>query len=138
MGRSYWFECSRCGYRAKVSGQADRGVDFSVQTIVCLDCKTLYDAVTRARLSAQSAGTLGLKNGGTPRLRAPEHRQPPAFQAMLGRLPASGLDQFKWVQFKPRCPVAAHHKVEIWNNPSKCPRCGLHLERNALPFRVWE
>ena len=24
MGRSYWFECSRCGYRAKASGRLDR------------------------------------------------------------------------------------------------------------------
>src|ERR1700674_5874389 len=54
MGRSYWFECPRCGYRAKVSGRADRGFNFSVQSIVCRDCKELYDAVTRARIPDQS------------------------------------------------------------------------------------
>jgi hypothetical protein len=30
MGRSYWFECPKCGYRAKVSGRADRGLSFFV------------------------------------------------------------------------------------------------------------
>jgi transcription elongation factor Elf1 len=52
MGRSYWFECARCGYRAKVSGRVDRGFNFFVQTIVCRDCKELYDAVTRIKVAA--------------------------------------------------------------------------------------
>jgi hypothetical protein len=50
MGRSFWFECSRCGYRATVSGGADRGRDLFVQTISCRDCRKLYDAVTRLRI----------------------------------------------------------------------------------------
>ena len=48
MGRSYWFECARCGYRAKVSGREDRGRTFFVQTEFCRDCRELYDAVSRA------------------------------------------------------------------------------------------
>ena len=45
MGRTYLFECSKCGYRARVSGGADRGRHVVVQTILCADCKELYDAV---------------------------------------------------------------------------------------------
>ena len=50
MGRTHWFECGKCGYRAKVSGRADRGLNFFVQTVSCLDCRQLYDAVTRVRV----------------------------------------------------------------------------------------
>ena len=50
MGRSYWFECVKCGYRAKVSGRADRGLNFFVQTILCRDCRELYDAITRVKI----------------------------------------------------------------------------------------
>ena len=56
MGRSYWFECPKCGYRAKVSGRADRGLSFFVQTILCRDCRELYDAVTRLRVPDESGG----------------------------------------------------------------------------------
>ena len=54
MGRSYWFECVRCGYRAKVSGGSDRGLNVFVQTVVCRECKELFDAVTKLRLPDQA------------------------------------------------------------------------------------
>ena len=47
MGRTYSFECSRCGYRVRVAGGADEGEHFAVQTIACADCKELHDVVTR-------------------------------------------------------------------------------------------
>ena len=56
MGRSYWFECPKCGYRAKVSGRADRGLSFFVQTILCRDCRELYDAVIRLRVPDEFGG----------------------------------------------------------------------------------
>ena len=52
MGRTYLFECFRCGYRARVSGGAGVGQHFAVQTIVCADCKELYDAVTEFKATA--------------------------------------------------------------------------------------
>jgi hypothetical protein len=58
MGRSYWFECSKCGYRAKVSGKPDRGVDFFVQTISCQDCRELYDPVIRLRVPDEARARL--------------------------------------------------------------------------------
>jgi len=56
MGRTYLFECPKCGYRAKVSGGSDCGTRFGVQTVMCLDCKELHDAV---RFSAVFGGAVG-------------------------------------------------------------------------------
>ena len=140
MGRSYWFECSRCGYRATVSGCGDRGLDFFVQTVVCCDCKQLYDAVTRLRIADDSR--FGLPKAGAlrPKLINPFRRlkTPPTFQSALNRLPHLGVRCFKWLLFKPQCPISALHRAQPWNHPGKCPRCGLHLEKSALPYRIWD
>jgi hypothetical protein len=139
MGRSYWFECPKCGYRAKVSGREDRGLIFFVQTILCRDCKELYDAVTRLRVPDEPIGLGNLavwrrtKSNPQRSLSAP-----PAFQAVLSRLPYTGVKRFKWVPFKMQCPVSAFHRVRNWNSPDRCPKCGIYLEQNALPFRLWD
>jgi hypothetical protein len=140
MGRSYWFECSKCGYRAKVSGRPDRGVGFFVQTILCRDCKELYDAVTRVKVPDGMArwGSFagwqwaGLQTG------SPRAGTPPPFQAVLNRLPPRGVKRFKWLSFKLQCPVSPIHRVRSWNDPDKCPRCGIFLEQSALPYRLWD
>jgi len=142
MGRSYWFECAKCGYRAKVSGRADRGVNLFVQTILCRDCRELYDVVTRARIPDEGAPVrdAGLLGAEQPRgLRRPRSNgPPPTFQAALNRLPYDGAQRFRWAQFKLQCPVSPFHRVQSWNEPDKCPRCGLYLEKNALPYRIWD
>ncbi|SPE50626.1 hypothetical protein SBV1_1180020 [Verrucomicrobia bacterium] len=140
MGRSYWYECSRCGYRAKVSGRPDRGFNFFVQTIVCRDCKELYDAVTRVKLPVEPP---------TPKIVGdwrPLHLQqrprfltaPPTFQAALNRLLYTGSPRLRWQEFKPQCPVSAKHKVVAWTEADKCPRCGTHLDKSVLPYRIWD
>ena len=139
MGRSYWFECPRCGYRAKVSGGADRGKTFLVQTILCHDCSELYDAVTRLKVRDDPLRLGGL--GGTGWARLTSQRSfgtPPSFQAVLNRLPPVGVKRFKWISFKLQCPVSAIHRVRSWNDPDKCPRCGVFLEKSALPYRLWD
>src|ERR1039457_2321081 len=50
MGRTFQFECPQCQYQARVAGGADSGVNCAVQTIVCLDCRRLFDVFTRLRL----------------------------------------------------------------------------------------
>jgi hypothetical protein len=139
MGRSYWFECPRCGYRAKVSGGADRGLTFLVQTILCHDCRELYDAVTRLKVRDDSIKMWGL--AGWRLARSGPQRSygaPPSFQAMLSRLPQTGVKRFRWLPFKLQCPVSAIHQVRSWNDPDKCPRCGVFLEKSALPYRLWD
>jgi hypothetical protein len=137
MGRSYWFECPKCGYRAKVSGRPDRGLNFFVQTILCRDCRELYDAVIRVRVpidrgpepATRRFGMLNPWGSG---------RNPPGFQAALNRLTVTGDGLTQWLDYPLRCPVLAFHRVQEWNDPDKCPRCGIYLEKNTLPFRIWD
>ena len=140
MGRSYWFECPKCGYRAKASGRADRGLSFLVQTILCRDCRELYDAVIRLRIADEfgGRGSSGrLRKEGLPRPQ-PGMAAPPGFLAVLNRLPLTGAKRFKWLAFMPQCPVSAMHRVRSWNDPDRCPKCGVYLEKNALPYRLWD
>src|SRR5438046_6851245 len=108
MGRSYWFECSKCGYRAKVSGGEDRGLHFFVQTIACRDCKQLYDAVIRLRVPDESGLSLGSSFSGWRRQEHPwQHlSRPPDFQAVLNRIPYKAVRRLKWLNFKLQCPVS--------------------------------
>ena len=122
MGRTYLFECSKCGYRVCVAGGADEGEHFAVQTIACADCKALHDAVTRFKDS--------------PRFRENPPKTAPKFVAVLNRLPPRGARQ--WLKFKPVCPVSPLHRIRIWKQPDKCPKCGIFLEQNAIPFRIWD
>ena len=139
MGRSYWFECAKCGYRAIVAGRADRGLDLGIQTILCRDCKQLYDAVTRLRIAVEPGplweSKLQKAGLGKP---APALTTPPTFQSALNRLPPKGARRFRWLRFKVQCPLSALHRVRVWNDPDRCPKCGVFLEKSALPYRLWD
>ena len=63
---------------------------------------------------------------------------PPSFQNALNRLTVTGARRYRWQQFKPQCPVSRSHRVQQWNDPDKCPRCGLFLEKNIIPYRIWD
>jgi hypothetical protein len=137
MGKSYWFECEKCGYRAKVAGRADEGLHLAVQTVLCRDCKELYDAVTQIRVLDGSRMTLhGMLSTATPFNN--QLKRAPSFNWALNRLRYTGEKLSDWVKFPLQCPVASFHKVRAWNNPDRCPRCGVFLERSALAFRVWD
>jgi hypothetical protein len=138
MGRTYWFECSKCGYRAKVSGRAERGLNFFVQTIICRDCRELYDAVTRLKVPDEPALRTPFGLPGTKPPVPSALKTPPAFATVLNRLPTSGGRRVKWQTFKIQCPVSLIHRIEAWNDPGKCPKCGVHLEKSFPPFRIWE
>jgi hypothetical protein len=142
MGRTYLFECSKCGYRARVSGGADRGFHFAVQTILCRECEELYDAVTElkipdARPALLAAGLAPFRREGPTGARK-KNMRPPAFASALNRLPPPGARQFRWLNFEAACPVSLRHRVEKWTQPGKCPKCGYFLEPNAIPFRIWD
>lgn len=143
MGRSYWFECSRCGYKATVSGRADRGLNFFIQTILCADCKQLYDAVTQLKVPDERpldsqmnrfgwVSRYGVQPGTFRR------DSPPPFSKALSLLQYRGVRRFKWLKFPAQCPVSPLHRTKNWNDPGKCPRCGVHLDKNVLPFRIWD
>jgi len=136
MGRSYLFECSKCGYKAKVSGGQDSGFSFAVQTAACRDCRMLFDSVVRLRVP--DAGIRNSSAFQTIRLRKSESEKPPTFESVLTFLPPVGVKKFKWVLYKIRCPVSLAHRVHPWLDPGKCPRCGAFMEKNALPFRYWD
>jgi hypothetical protein len=142
MGRSYWFECGKCGFRAKVSGQADGGLHCFVQTVICHDCGELYDAVVRLRVPVEPCQGLprpgGMLRPGNWGPAAIKLKTAPSFQVALNRLNFFGAKRLRWIDFKPQCPVSALHRVQAWNDPGSCPRCGLHMERSALPYRIWE
>ncbi len=140
MGRTYYFECSRCGHRAKVCGRTDRGLDFYIETILCRDCKRLYDAVTRLRVP-QNSSPAAHKDLRSIRKTIPDPPvppKPPTFDSALGRLPQSGYSHFRWARFKLQCPLSPLHRVEPWVEPFKCPQCGLDMQKNVLPYRIWD
>jgi hypothetical protein len=145
MARSYWFECSKCGYRVKVSGREDRGLNVFVQTVNCRDCKELYDAVIRFRIPEEVRDPVrpGLQLPKLLRSRPPtrpwnRNGRPPTLQMVLGRLPYVGFRRFKWLHFEPQCPLSPLHSVEPWNEPGACPKCGVFLDKNAVPYRIWD
>lgn len=143
MGRTYLFECTKCGLRAKVSGGPDRGHDFFIQTVHCPQCRRLYDVVTRSRVPAETARKLtGLRATPAAEGRLRRSLRPPfpvpSFEALSNRLRQSAGRKCVWVDWPLQCPVSADHKVTAWNSPAPCPICGVFLERSALPFRVWD
>ena len=110
--------------------------------MVCRECKELFDAVTKLRLPDEARTALRHDGMGLHRLktlgRLRALNRPPSFQAALNRLTYVGVSQFRWAQFPLQCPVSAIHRVRSWTDPDKCPRCGLYMEKNALPYRIWD
>jgi hypothetical protein len=142
MGRSYHFDCSRCGYRVAVSGGPDTGVRFWVQTIGCRGCKALHDAVVRLKVVEEPSLSRWRNVWALVRQKASLSPRPPtrapSFQEAIARLPVLNARSSRWIQFRAQCPVSASHQVEVWNEPGKCPKCGQFMERGALPFRLWD
>jgi hypothetical protein len=112
-----------------------------VRTISCQDCRQLHDAVVRLRVPDEGRRSLynatGLaKPAPIARPRLPE--RPPSFQTAMTRLPLRPARLHRWLRFDPQCPVSPLHRMDLWTYPGPCPRCGLPLERNAIPFRIWD
>lgn len=49
MGTWVTFECARCQYRAQVSGGDDSGMVVDTTTILCVQCREIFDVVTHSR-----------------------------------------------------------------------------------------
>ena len=124
MGRTYLFECPQCHYRARISGGADSGIHCEIQTVVCRDCRELFDVFIRQRR----------REGASDMVRFHGFYRPEIPPSVLPD-PERGL---VWRSFEPACPVVSPHFVEPWNDPGRCPRCGNFMEKNGIPFRLWD
>src|SRR5258708_15889466 len=113
MGKTYWFECSKCGYRAKVSGGADRGATFFVQTIFCRDCNDLLDAVTRVKVPDESQLQLQSRPFSWRRRQPfpfPANSDiPPSFQSALNRLSPTAVSRFNATRLNLHPPPPPSH-----------------------------
>ncbi|MEI6075520.1 MAG: hypothetical protein WCS94_08110 [Verrucomicrobiota bacterium] len=133
MGRTYIFECPQCQYRAQVSGGADGGIHCEVQTVICRDCRQLFDVVLRVH-----------RRAGSPEVSArfPGFSRPEIPPVVLGESSINPSPQpfpaLEWQAEPLACPAEPKHFVEPWNDPGRCPRCGNFLEKNGLPFRLWD
>jgi len=47
MGSTYRYVCPKCDYSAEVFGGGDIGMLCETTTILCNDCKELYDVITK-------------------------------------------------------------------------------------------
>ena len=141
MGRSFLFECPRCGYRARVAGGLSDGAWFVVQTVKCGDCKELHDTVVEMKFPVPPLGEANPHPGSKsslPLRRLMGLKNPPTFQVAVNRLPPAGAKSYCWIKFAPACPVAPNHRVAVWHSPGKCPKCEWFLEASPLPFKRWE
>ena len=138
MGRTYLFECAKCGYRAAVAGGKAQGPHLAVQTIHCLDCRELHDAVTELKVPATAASLARWKLKPTPFDSGPCEAMPPTFAAALDYLIVGSGKRFRWVQFQLVCPASVRHRIRVWKQPGKCPKCGVFLDCSGTPFKIWD
>lgn len=133
MGRTYLFECPQCHYRAHISGGADSGMHCEVQTVVCRDCRELFDVITREHRREGEGDRL---------VKFPAFERPEIPPVVLGESSVTELNKpmapLHWQKHELSCPVDKKHFVEPWNDPDRCPRCGNFMEKTGLPFRLWD
>jgi hypothetical protein len=58
MGTAYEFQCRACGYSAQVCGGRDSGMDITLFTWVCGDCRALVDVAICHPLEESFPGNL--------------------------------------------------------------------------------
>ena len=129
MGRTYFFWCGKCRYVAKVAGGPSEGLEFTVQTILCHECRELQDAVIAARVTG-SADEVGNIRG--------QRNSAPPFAQLVKRLASNSRLSAELKAFHLSCGTSSFHSVRAWNQPDKCPRCGTFMEVNGFPFSVWD
>jgi hypothetical protein len=102
-------------------GGIAEGLDVIAQTIQCADCREIRDAVIALRVP----------------LDAPPYSSAPPLEDVINPLQPNRPGAWRWDHFEPACLMDSSHEVEPWNQPGKCPRCGVFLEATGLPFRQW-
>ncbi len=138
MGRTYLFECEKCGYRAQVAGGRDSGAQLVVQTIHCLDCRELHDAVVELKVPTTPTKVKPWKLKPTPFDPGPSDEKPPTFVDAVNRLLIGRGKDYRWVKYRLMCPVGERHRIREWKQPGKCPKCGVFLTGSGAPYKAWE
>jgi hypothetical protein len=133
VGKTFLFECPQCQLRANVSGGADGGLNCDVQTVICRECRKLFDVFTRVRRA--TGRTEFARN--FPAFTGQEI-PPVILRESLFASKRADRRRFEWHRIKLSCPVSAKHFVEPWKNPGRCPRCHAFMEQQGLALRVWE
>jgi hypothetical protein len=132
VGKTYLFECPQCQYRVKISGGADSGRHCEIQTVLCRDCRELYDVFRRQRRRADAADLIKFPGFYRPDI-------PPVILGQSSVNPSSKTPApLVWRETELVCPVDPEHSVEPWNDPGRCPRCGNFMEKNGFPYRAWD
>ena len=138
VGRTFHLECPHCHYRTCSSGGVDEGVHCRIQTITCLDCRELFDVYTRIHRREPPIIT-------KPRFIEPPLIPPPMLVEKPVRefpgQPRLAMDEppvLRWEEVALACPRSKKHRIQPWNDPGRCPRCGVYLEKNGFPYRIWE
>src|SRR5262245_25290193 len=116
---------------SKGCGVVAEGREFAVQTIHCLDCRDLQDAVTSVAMSV----VLCVDDR---EFECVWTNTPPLLPDRMARLPLMGRVNTHWKSFKLACVRTPSHVIRTWNQPDKCPRCGVFLECAAFPFAQWD
>lgn len=154
MGRLYRFDCPRCGFTARAGAGTIQNSGFSTATIVCKDCKEIYDVVSALRL-APSMVNSARKSFGRQRIvlsaerllqiedkvNLPPSMLPHSRKLILQQLNPTPLARFlaqRWFQVKLLCPVNPRHRIQPWKTPARCPNCEDYLDTTLLPYRVWD
>ena len=58
MGQQFRFRCTSCRYYADVGGGEETGMECTMTTIVCVECRVVRDVVTRTWINGDyDAGT---------------------------------------------------------------------------------
>jgi hypothetical protein len=132
VGKTYLFECPQCQYRVKISGGTDGGRHCEIQTVICRDCRELFDVFKRQQRRADAVDLV----------KFPGFHRPEIPPTILGESsvspPAKKPAALVWRETELICPVEPEHFVEPWTDPGRCPRCGNFMEKNGIPFRAWD
>ena len=66
MGKTYLYECGLCHYSVRVSGGSAAGVNCETQTVLCRDCRELFDVFRKVRRQSSPVGKFRAMNPEIP------------------------------------------------------------------------
>ena len=152
MTQTFRYDCPRCGYTCKCCGGKASHSTFLTETVICEDCRKIYDVVTSIRLPITpflmsklkcEGGRLELSEQVIAELEGtislPSDMLPCNGRIVLHRTDTAPLPRGlgrRWFTVKKACPEMSLHRLKSWKSPCRCPRCNDWLERCLLPSKI--